>query len=181
MPPPPVRESRVCRAFREVEEARVARWIREFHEDRANEVTEWVRQHVERPGPNEHEPELVLDRATILLACICLFCLGLPDESNQSITNVLRPSFPDISFDAHDVDDIFHATCRNRPAWVSDMHRYNEFQQRVIRTDLLELLRSNVIAHMRRMPSMPLGPNHDRRDAIRFLEALVDVHDEGSR
>lgn len=167
MPPP-------FRAHRPVRENLVAREIREAREA---EVTGWIGELSGRPMPDgePQQPELVLNRATTLLACICLFRLGLPDETSEGIAVILRPSFPEISFSAHDIEGIFRATCRNRPAWVADMHHYRQLQQFTLRQNMLQLLQSDLLAHMTQRPHSPQGPNHDGRDAIRYLKALVGV------
>lgn len=174
--PPPVREQRTAPAFGQVHEADVPWYTREGREAREAEVKEWITEYIGGPpGPDELQPELVIHRATNLLACICVLCLVRPDETSQSITNILRFFFPDISLNARDVEDIFRATWRNRAAWVRDMRFHNELHQPVIRRDLIELLRLNVSAFLARMPHRPLRPNHDGRDGIRFLEDLVGV------
>lgn len=120
-------------------------------------------------------PELVLNRATTLLACICLLRYQRSDWDDHHIARLLRDSFPDISIHYHDVDVLFHATCRNRSRWVLEMRNADSVLQRAMGRELEALLQTNTLAHL---PQLPQERYHDRREAIRYLHDLLEVHDE---
>lgn len=119
-----------------------------------------------------NEPELVINRATVLLACICLIRLQVPQWDDDLIAYLLRGSFPEFNIRPNDIFDLFHATCRNRPGWVSDMRQRGDLRQLMMTDDLLEMLDTNVLAHL---PQLPQENYRNRRDGIRYLQDLVDI------
>lgn len=122
-----------------------------------------------------NEPQLVLNRATVLLACICLLRLQIPHWDDALIAHLLRDSFPEFHIRPDDVCDLFHATCRNRPGWVREIRRRDDLRQLMMTDDLLVVLELNVLA---RLPQLPPENYRDRRDGIRYLQDLVDIGDE---
>ncbi|MCJ1426820.1 hypothetical protein MMC29_004723 [Sticta canariensis] len=122
-----------------------------------------------------NEPELVINRATTLLACICLIRIQNPQWTNQVIADLLQYSFPEFTIYAGDIRVLFHASCRNRPRWVDDMFHRDDFRQRTMGLDLLELLPTNALAHL---PQLPQEHYRDRREGIRYLQELVGIEVE---
>lgn len=182
MPPESVSE----RLLREAREARESLEAREAIRVRAAALTieeERIRQARENRGTTQesgqamamgpwHQPQLVLNRATALLACICLLRLHQPYWNDQFIANFLRSSFPDIRFDARDVNTLFLATCRNRPYWVHNMRHVEDDHERAIADGMLEVLEARFLAHL---PQLPPVNYRDPRDGIRYLHDLLGV------
>lgn len=183
MPPGTPREDRFLREAREyaqefnrAEEVRLfetfqrATQARGFQQYR--EAREEVRGQAGRVAQNE--PELVLNRATTLLACICFIHFRFPYWSDSSIADYLSGSFPEMSIHAHDVDALFRATCRNRPGWVRDMRHVNSLQHSEVTRGMLDVLQHDVLANLVREHQ---ERSRDPRAAIRYLWDLVGVPD----
>ncbi|MCJ1271502.1 hypothetical protein MMC22_011404, partial [Lobaria immixta] len=114
----------------------------------------------------QNEPELVLNRATTLLACICFVRFRFPYWSDSTVADYLSGSFPEMSIHAHDVDALFRATCHNRPGWVRDMRYVNSRQQTEITRGMLDVLQHDVLADL---VLVHQERSRDPRAAIRYL------------
>lgn len=130
---------------------------------------------------NEHaqmvawnNPDLVLNRATVLLACICLVRLHRPHWRAQIIAEHLRPSFPEFEIRPRDIHTLYLATCWNRPHWVREMRRVEDERESANADLMLRVLPTGLLA---RLPQLPLERYRDPRDGIRYLQDLVDVRD----
>lgn len=157
------------RQLREVEDAVAAREARE---------SEWNREIEERARraiAAIQEPVLVLNRATTLLACICILRLRGPDLSGSFLADLLGHNFPEIAIRARDIETLFRATCFNRPSWVRNMRRPHVFEERLIALSMIALLQQHGLAHM---PQLPQQRYRDRREAIRYLQDLVGAPNE---
>lgn len=176
MPPGTPHESRYLREAREAIEALEARFARAYLENRSLEAQRALSAHEPQLARSSlvraAEPELALNRATTLLACICLLRIHCPHWGSHDIALQLHDSFPDIAMQARDIEPLFRATCRNRPGWVRAMRQVDDPLQQAIARDMLELLHTTVLAHL---PQLPQEHHQDPRDAIRYLRALVGV------
>ncbi|MCJ1465864.1 hypothetical protein MMC07_004483 [Pseudocyphellaria aurata] len=122
------------------------------------------------------EPELVLNRATAMLAFICLLRLEPRGWTDRTIAHHLRRSFPEFSIEGPDVGHLFHATCRNRAGWVLEMRRGRDAHGRVLAELARGVLQTRLLADL---PQFPPDPHPDGpRQAIRYLETLVGDRDE---
>lgn len=175
-----VREARpeLERQLRDVEdavtarEARESEWDREI-EEQARRAVAATQEQARIAAAATQEPILILNRATTLLACICLLRFRLPHLSDSFIAVLLRHNFPEIAIHARDIETLFHATCLNRPSWVRNMRRQHAFEERRIGLSLIAFMQRYGFAHM---PQMPQQRYRDRREAIRYLQDLVGAH-----
>ncbi|MCJ1466211.1 hypothetical protein MMC07_004830 [Pseudocyphellaria aurata] len=129
---------------------------------------------------------LEINRATTLLACICLLRINRPGWPSALTASILRLSFPEFFIRARDIEVLFSATCRNRPRWVHAMrpgpnmyvdsvrHAYCTHQREITRP-VLELLRLNRFADTSLFPREHYAHH---RGGIYYLQRLVGVSHE---
>ena len=136
---------------------------------RAGLAAQQVRQHriVART-----EPELIINRPTVLLTCICILRLHQPNWYNEVIVDRVRGSFPDIAIRAHDIRPLFEATCQNCPRWMGELDQVANANGQALTWRTIEVLRTNMLAYS---PVLPQDHYDDARDGVRYLQVLVRV------
>ena len=118
------------------------------------------------------EPEVIINRPTVLLTCICILCMHRPDWSDEGIVDRVRGSFPDIAIRARDITPLFVATYRNCPHWMGELRHVANADWQELTWRTIETLRTNTLAHS---PVLPQEHYDNPRDGVIYLQDLVRV------